>query len=91
MRLATLRNDDRDGCLVVVDRGLVRAVAVSDIAPTLQYALDHWPEVAPALADLSARLDEGDLPHTIRFDPADARAPLPRAYQFLDGSAYLAH
>lgn len=91
MKLASLARGGRDGTLVVVDRSLSRAVAVPDIAPTLQAALDDWDETAPRLEAVYAALNEGGTPGTFDVDLADFASPLPRAYQFLDGSAYLAH
>jgi fumarylacetoacetate (FAA) hydrolase len=91
MKLATLRDGSRDGRLVVVSRDLARAVAVPEIARTLQAALDDWNRSAPALAAIAGELDAGRLPDAIRFDPSRAMAPLPRAYQWADGSAYVNH
>jgi fumarylacetoacetate (FAA) hydrolase len=91
MKLATLRDGSRDGRLVVVSRDLARAVAVPEIARTLQAALDDWNRSAPALAAIAGELDAGRLPDAIRFDAARAMAPLPRAYQWADGSAYVNH
>ena len=90
MKLASLRHG-RDGRLVVVDRALARCVPVPDLAPSLQRALDDWDEIAPALADVARALEAGACDGVIPFDPADCAAPLPRAYQFTDGSAYLHH
>lgn len=84
MKLASLTGGGRDGTLVVVDSTLSRCRPVPDIAPTLQAALENWAEVRPALAAVS--LDDG-----APFDPAACGSPLPRAYQWLDGSAYLNH
>jgi fumarylacetoacetate (FAA) hydrolase len=91
MKLATLRDGTRDGRLVVVSRSLARCVAVPEIARTLQAALDEWPRLAPALAAIASELDAGRLPDAHPFDPAKAMAPLPRAYQWADGSAYVNH
>lgn len=91
MKLASLKRGGRDGTLVVVSRDLARCVAVSDVATTLQKALDDWRRAEPALRDVAARLEAGKLTGPERFDPAQATAPLPRAYQWLDGSAYLFH
>lgn len=91
MKLATLRNGSRDGALHVVSRDLQRAGSAEGIAPTLQAALDHWDALAPRLEGLYQALNEGKLPHAIAFDPSRAMSPLPRAYQWLDGSAYLSH
>ena len=91
MKLATLKEGGRDGRLVVVARDLSRAVAVADIAPTLQAALDDWAATAPRLAEVYAALNAGRAPGAFALDPARLHAPLPRAYQFADGSAYLNH
>jgi fumarylacetoacetate (FAA) hydrolase len=91
MKLATLPNGSRDGRLVVVSRDLARAVAAGAVAPTLQQALDRWAAAAPALARLYAELNAGGAPNSFAFDPRAALAPLPRAYQWCDGSAFLNH
>jgi fumarylacetoacetate (FAA) hydrolase len=91
MKLATLRGIERDGELVVVDRSLKRCVAVPGIAPTLQAALDRWNEVEPRLRAVAARLESVDSATARAFDARACAAPLPRAYQWLDGSAYLHH
>lgn len=96
MKLASLKTTGRDGCLIVVSRDLSRAVAVPDIAPTLQAALDDWATLAPRLANVAEAL-EASRASTINGmdvfdpDPAQLAAPLPRAYEFVDGSAYLPH
>jgi fumarylacetoacetate (FAA) hydrolase len=90
MKLATLRDGSRDGRLVVVSRDITRCSDVRHIAPTLQYALDNWEKVAPHL-DLVARgLEAGGQP-VERFHERDALSPLPRAFQWADGSAYVNH
>lgn len=91
MKLATVRNSTRDGELVVVSRDLARAVAVSQIAPTLQAALDDWSRVAPKLSEVAGALEQGKAKDTFAFDPTKAMAPLPRAYHWVDGSAYVNH
>jgi fumarylacetoacetate (FAA) hydrolase len=91
MKLASLRGSERDGELVVVDRSLARCVAVPDIAPTLQAALDRWNEVEPRLRAAAAQLESADSAAVRAFDARACAAPLPRAYQWLDGSAYLHH
>ena len=90
MKLATL-NQGRDGQLVVVSRDLSQAVVVADIAPTLQAALDNWAEVEPKLQAVSKQLNQGELDNTIPFDQKAVASPLPRAYQWADGSAYVNH
>jgi len=91
MKLATLKNDKRDGQLVVVSRDLRHCVPVPAIAATLQAALDDWDTVAPQLARIAAALDAGDTPEAQPFDQAACHSPLPRAYQWADGSAYINH
>jgi len=91
MKLSTLHNGGRDGRLVVVSRDLRHAVDAASIAPTLIHALEHWDQVHPALQALSIALDVGAAPDAFAFDPTQAMAPLPRAPQWLDGSAFLNH
>jgi fumarylacetoacetate (FAA) hydrolase len=89
VKLASLRSG-RDGALVVVSRDLARCARVPQIAPTLQAALDDWSALAPRLEAAAKQLEAGEL-RAERFDPARAAAPLPRAYQWADGSAYVNH
>ncbi|HET6718065.1 MAG TPA: fumarylacetoacetate hydrolase family protein [Rhodocyclaceae bacterium] len=91
MKLATLKNGGRDGTLVVVSRDLARCQPVPAIAATLQAALDDWPACAPRLSEVAFALDNDLANHAQPFDPADCHSPLPRAYQWADGSAYLNH
>lgn len=91
MKLASLRTGGRDGTLVVVSRDLSRMAPATAIAATLQAALDDWATIAPKLADLAAALDHGKAADTRPFDPRAVASPLPRAYQWADGSAYLSH
>ena len=90
MKLATLKNDTRDGTLVVVTRDLSRCVSANDIAPTLQAALDSWSTSSTSLQQLSDELESGRV-KGIAFDQSSAHSPLPRAYQWADGSAYVNH
>ena len=90
MKLATLDNGTRDGRLVVVSGDLTRCTDASFLAATLQDALDDWARVSPHLAALSESLEHGAVPSD-RFHEHDARSPLPRAYQWVDGSAYVNH
>ena len=90
MKLATLADGSRDGRLAVVSRDLKRAAPVSTIAPTLQAALDDWARARPALEALARELEAGRAGE-FAFDPARALAPLPRAYHWVDGSAYVNH
>jgi fumarylacetoacetate (FAA) hydrolase len=91
MKLATLRDGSRDGQLVVVSRDLTLAHHAAGIVSRLQGALDDWNFIAPQLDDLYQTLNEGRARHAFPFDPAMAMAPLPRAYQWADGSAYVNH
>jgi fumarylacetoacetate (FAA) hydrolase len=90
MKLASLKNGRRDGRLVVVSRDLTRCTDASFLAPTLQAALDDWRRVSPHLAALAESLEHGAVP-VERFHEHDALSPLPRAYQWADGSAYVNH
>ena len=90
MKLATLKDRTRDGMLVVVSRDLTQCVSARPLAPTLQAALDDWAHVGPRLADLAHDLEVGAVPAQ-RFHEHDAHSPLPRAYQWADGSAYVNH
>lgn len=91
MKLATLNNGKRDGALVVVSRDLSRAVRVASIAPTLQEALDEWAQTAPRLAAVYQTLNDGTCSDAFPFDESECLSPLPRAYQWADGSAYVNH
>ncbi len=91
MKLASLKQGGRDGTLVVVSRDLKRAVAVPAVAPTMQAALDRWAETEPALREIFEQLQEGAAAGAFPFDPKQAAAPLPRAYHWADGSAYVTH
>ena len=91
MKLATLKDGSRDGRLAVVSRDLATACSAQAIAPTLQGALDDWDRAAPALEALSNQLNRGQAAGVFPFDPRQAAAPLPRAYQFADGSGYMHH
>src|SRR5690606_33006966 len=91
MKLASLKAGGRDGTLVVVDRDLAKAVAVPGIAATLQQALDDWAAAAPKLADVYGDLVAGRRDDAVDFEPAAVVAPLPRAYHWADGSAYVTH
>lgn len=89
MKLSSLKQG-RDGRLVVVSRDLTRATDAFFIVPTLQQALDDWERFAPRLRDLSEQLEHGSVP-SFRFHEHDCDSPLPRAYQWADGSAYVNH
>jgi len=91
MKLATARDGSRDGQLLVVSDDLTMAVSAEGIATTLQNALDHWGAIAPQLQDLADQLNAGTAPGAAAFDAARCESPLPRAYQWADGSAYVTH
>ncbi|HZX79477.1 MAG TPA: fumarylacetoacetate hydrolase family protein [Lysobacter sp.] len=91
MKLGSLKEGGRDGTLVVVSRDLARAVRADGIAPTLQRALEDWSNVAPRLNALYEALNDGAADGAFDVDMTQLAAPLPRAYEFVDGSAYLPH
>ncbi|EKD75218.1 MAG: hypothetical protein ACD_44C00201G0017 [uncultured bacterium] len=91
MKLATLKNETRDGELILVSRDLKSGVSAKDIAPTLQYALDHWDTAHPALKARYALLNENKIKNIFPFETKKVSAPLPRAYQWADASAYVNH
>jgi len=91
VKLATLKHGGRDGTLVVVSRDLSLCQTVAEIAPTLQQALDNWDEVVAALELVYDMLNNGHARHAIPFEPRHCHSPLPRAYQWADGSAYINH
>ncbi|HEX5477838.1 MAG TPA: fumarylacetoacetate hydrolase family protein [Burkholderiales bacterium] len=88
MKLATLKDGTRDGDLLVVSRDLSRALKATEVAPSLQAALDDWAVCCPKLETLYLQVNSGE---GFPLDPACLMAPLPRAYQWADGSAYLTH
>jgi fumarylacetoacetate (FAA) hydrolase len=91
MKLATLKQGGRDGTLVVVSRDLTLCQPVPGIARTLQAAIDDWNTLAPPLAEVYTALNNGAARHAQPFAPALCHSPLPRAYQWADGSAYVNH
>ncbi len=91
MKLGSLKEGGRDGTLIVVSRDLSRAVRADGIAATLQQALEDWSNLAPRLNALSQSLEEGKAEGAFDLDMKALAAPLPRAYEFVDGSAYLPH
>jgi fumarylacetoacetate (FAA) hydrolase len=91
MKLATYKDGSRDGQLVVVSRDLSTAHYATGIANTLQQVLDDWAFIAPQLEDLFVSVNQGRARHMFAFNPAMCTAPLPRAYQWADGSAYINH
>lgn len=90
MKLASIPDGTRDGRLVVVSRDLTRCADAERVAPTLQHALDHWEQVSPELEAIARTLETGAI-WAERFRERAALSPLPRAYQWLDASAYLNH
>ncbi len=91
MKLGSLKEGGRDGTLIVVSRDLKQAVKATDVAATLQAALDDWSNVAPRLNALSDELNHGNAAGAFALDMTALASPLPRAYEFVDGSAYLPH
>ena len=91
MKLGSLKEGGRDGTLIVVSRDLTRAVRATGIADTLQRALEDWSNTAPRLNALSDALNAGTAEGAFDVDMAQLASPLPRAYEFVDGSAYLPH
>src|SRR5438067_709393 len=89
MKLAS-RKHGRDGQLIVVSRDLTREADAAHVVPTLQAALDDWNAAAPRLQEVADALEAGRIAH-LAFDPEKCAAPLPRAYQWADGSAYVNH
>jgi fumarylacetoacetate (FAA) hydrolase len=90
MKLATLKNGTRDGRLVVVSHDLAWCADAGQVAPTMQAALDDWDNAEPALRSLAEELERETIPRE-RFHEREAMSPLPRAYQWADGSAYVNH
>ena len=91
MKLATYKDGSRDGQLVVVSRDLGTAHYATGIASKMQQVLDDWGFISPQLQDLYDQLNSGRARHAFPFDPKQCMAPLPRAYQWADGSAYINH
>lgn len=91
MKLASINNGTRDGQLVVVSKDLTKAVVVSEIATTMQAALDQWATKETLLKEVYDNLNAGKLSNAIDFTTATVMAPIPRAYHWADGSAYVTH
>jgi len=91
LKLASLKSGGRDGTLVVVSRDLSRAVRVPEIAGTMQAALDDWSDTSTALREVAERLAAGSVEGEFAFDTSAVSSPLPRAYHWVDGSAYVNH
>lgn len=90
MKLGSLRKG-KDGQLVVVSKDLKKAVLAPEIAPTLQQAIDNWSNVEKKLKALYSNLNEGSIEDAFELDLRELHSPLPRAYQWVDGSGYLNH
>ncbi|MGS0741079.1 fumarylacetoacetate hydrolase family protein [Glaciimonas sp. GG7] len=91
MKLASLKTESRDGSLIIVSRDLEYAVHASHISPTLREALENWRVLQPRLQELSDQLNAGKAADTFAFDSSKVESPLPRTFQWCDGSAYLHH
>lgn len=91
MKLATIKDHTRDGRLIIVDKQLEKAVLASDVVPTLQMALDNWAYVQPQLEERYRDLCQGKIKNTMTLADLSLASPLPRAYQWADGSAYVNH
>ena len=91
MKLASLKNGSRDGLLVVVSRDLSRCVAVPAVAATMQQLLDSWAQLSIKLEEVYLALNSGKVDGEMAFEQAQCESPLPRAYQWADGSAYVNH
>src|SRR5690349_6453958 len=91
MKLASLKSSSRDGELIVVSRDLKRAVTASHIVSSLREALENWDSLFSKLKDLSDQVNEGKAKNAFSLDTKKLAAPLPRAFQWCDGSAYLHH
>ena len=91
MKLASRKNDTRDGELIVVSRDLKRAVSAKEVCSSLQQALDDWSNIAPKLETIYEKLNSHSIDNIFSFESDKMAAPLPRAYQWADGSAYVTH
>lgn len=91
MKLGTLKSESRDGVLVVVSKDNQKAVKVTDIAENMQFALDHWDQTEPKLIETYNKLNAGELSQAFDVNIDDFHSPLPRAYAWMDGSAFIQH
>lgn len=91
MKLASIDNNTRDGQLVVVNKELTKAVKVPEIAETMQCAIDNWAEMESKLQSVYENLNADKLPAAFDFSTVSVSAPIPRAYHWADGSAYVTH
>jgi len=90
MKLASLNDGSKDGQLIVVSKDLTKFISATDIAPTMQNAMDNWDNIFDELNMLSKNLNSGKI-NSIEFEPKNVLSPLPRSYQWADGSAYVNH
>ena len=91
MKLGSISNNSRDGCPVLVDRGLRYMIPVNNVINNWQIAIENWSEVSPKLEKIYEKLDKGLAEGASAYDRSKLSAPFPRAYQWLDGSAYVTH
>tara|TARA_Y100000588_G_scaffold392514_1_gene504759 strand:- start:275 stop:1255 length:981 start_codon:yes stop_codon:yes gene_type:complete len=91
VKLGSLANGNRDGCLVLVDDNLRKAIKVVNVVETMQEAIENWSQLEAELMDISLRLNRGLAADAMPFDSAKMKSPFPRAFQWLDGSAYVNH
>ena len=91
VKLGSLKGVGRDGTLVLVSEDLTKIKSVTDVAPTFQSAIENWKKIEPQLMEINRRLNSEGILGSMPYDPNEMAAPLPRAYQWLDGSAYVNH
>jgi fumarylacetoacetate (FAA) hydrolase len=91
MKFATLKNGTPDGCLLLVSRDLQQTVKVEHLAATLQVAIDNWDKLYTQFVELYQALNDGQVAEAFTFDPSQLMAPLPRSWQWLDGSLFISH
>ena len=91
MKLGSISDNSRDGCPVLVDRGLRYMIPVNNVINNWQFAIENWSEVSPKLEKIYEKLDKGLAEGASAYDRSKLAAPFPRAYQWLDGSAYVTH
>ena len=90
MKLATIKSTHKDGTLVITNKEMTHYTPAEHLAATMQHAFDNWDAVAPALLELYSQINTGQV-ETLPLKQGDLLAPLPRGFQFLDGSVYLSH
>lgn len=91
LKLATLNDGTRDGKLLIVSQDLKKAVSAASVATTMQEAIDNWSNCLPKLQEIAKNLEDNNIQNIIDFTSLNCHSPLPRAYQWIDGSAYLHH